>query len=108
MICVREDHTGEGEAVNALVGVDLAGAVSPKILVAGNDFYSTPRLGPEGDRLAWLTWRHPNMPWVSTELWAGELLKPQKQGRTFLFRSVAGGEPELVTPDDDRARSGRA
>ena len=93
MICVREDHTGEGEAVNALVGVDLAGAVSPKILVAGNDFYSTPRLGPEGDRLAWLTWRHPNMPWVSTELWAGELLT---DGAIGSARRVAGGPEESV------------
>ena len=103
MICVREDHTGGGEAVNALVGVDLAVAELPKILVAGNDFYSTPRLSPEGDRLAWLTWVHPDMPWVSTELWAGEILA---DGAIRNARRVAGGREELVvqpewSPDGD-------
>ena len=29
--------------------------------------------------------------------------QPQKQGRTFLYRSVGGGEPEPVTPDDEES-----
>ena len=46
MVCVREDHTGAGEAITTLVGVDLSGAMAPQVLVSGNDFYSTPRLSP--------------------------------------------------------------
>ncbi len=103
MICVREDHTGEGEAVNALVGLDLSGAEAPRILVSGNDFYSTPRLSPDFGRLAWLTWNHPNMPWVSTELWVGEILP---DGAIGAARRVAGGPDELIvqpewSPDGD-------
>ena len=30
IICVREDHTGVGEAIAALVGVDLSGATDPR------------------------------------------------------------------------------
>src|SRR5437762_1454429 len=44
MICVREDHTGSGQAVNVLASVDLSGGQPPQVLVSGNDFYSTPRL----------------------------------------------------------------
>jgi dipeptidyl aminopeptidase/acylaminoacyl peptidase len=71
--CVREDHTGHGEAVNTLVSIDLKVENAGKTLVSGNDFYSSPRLSPDGSRLTWLTWSHPNMPWDGTELWVGKL-----------------------------------
>ena len=41
MVCVREDHTGRGEAITTPVAVDLSGSTAPRILVSGNDFYST-------------------------------------------------------------------
>jgi len=69
IICVREDHTGEGEAVNTIVSVDLNGNDNGTILVQGNNFYSSARLSPDGNKLTWLTWNHPNMPWDGTELW---------------------------------------
>src|SRR5713101_5312920 len=84
LICVHEDHTRPGQAINTLASVDLSGAEAPQILVSGNDFYSTPRLSPDGNRLAWLTWNHPDMPWDETELWVarikddGSLDQPEK------------------------------
>jgi hypothetical protein len=42
LICVREDHTGSGEPVNAIVAVSLNGGDSGRILASGHDFYSTP------------------------------------------------------------------
>ena len=83
MICVREDHTVAGrEAINTLVSLDLNGdAEGGQVLVSGNDFYSSPRLSPDGSRLAWLTWNHPNMPWDGTELWVGELTPDGSRGR---------------------------
>ena len=39
------------------------------MLAAGRDFYSFPRLSPDGARFAWTCWDHPNMPWDGTELW---------------------------------------
>jgi dipeptidyl aminopeptidase/acylaminoacyl peptidase len=103
LICVHEDHTGSGQAVNTLVSLDLSGAAAPKTLVAGNDFYATPRLSPDGTRLAWLTWNHPDMPWVAAEAWVGEI---EADGRVAKAHRVAGGPDESVfqpqwSPDGD-------
>ena len=73
LIAVREDHTGPGrEPVNEIVSVDLENG-EETVLASGNDFYSSPRLSPDGRRLAWLTWNHPNMPWDGTELMVCDL-----------------------------------
>lgn len=72
IICIREDHTGEGEAVNTIVSININGDDNGTILVQGNNFYSSVRLSPDGNQLAWLTWNHPNMPWDGTELWVAD------------------------------------
>jgi dipeptidyl aminopeptidase/acylaminoacyl peptidase len=70
-IGVREDHSGEGEAVNAIVAIDLQGAGTEpgRVLAQGHDFFSSPRLSPDGSKLLWLAWDHPNMPWNGTTLY---------------------------------------
>ncbi|MES2211215.1 MAG: prolyl oligopeptidase family serine peptidase [Chloroflexota bacterium] len=69
---VREDHepdvvAAHGEWVNDLVSIDLATG-DMTVIAGGADFYAAPRLSPDGRALAWLEWRHPNMPWDGTEL----------------------------------------
>ena len=89
LVCVREDHTAkEREPVTTLVSLPLAGPpAAGEVIVSGHDFYSTPRFSPDGSRLSWLAWRHPNMPWDGTELWvanvsdAGTLDQPRQRGR---------------------------
>jgi len=94
IICVREDHTKqEREASNTLVSIALNGGGDSQVLVSGNDFYSSPRLSPDGSYLAWLTWNHPNMPWTQTELWVGEIMKDGSVGHT---EQVAGGVDESI------------
>ncbi len=94
LLCVREDHTRQGqEAVNTLVAIDLSGDRGQTVLVSGADFYADPRLSPDGTRLAWLEWRHPNMPWDGCELWVAEL---QSNGAPGEPRRVAGGPQESI------------
>ena len=102
LICVREDHTKEdAEPTNQIVGIDLGnGAMS--VLVSGDDFYSNPRLSPDGSRLAWLSWSHPDMPWDSTQLWSAEMTTQGRLGNSTL---VCGGsgvsvfQPEWLTEE---------
>lgn len=89
LVCVREDHTGEEqEPVNTLVAVDLDdGAV--EVLAAGHDFYASPCLSPDGKRLAWITWDHPDMPWDASVLWLAEI---DADGSLATPRRLAGGD----------------
>src|SRR6266516_3809162 len=93
IIIVREDHTVKGEAVNTIVAVDLASGGPGEVFVSGNNFYSNPRISPDGRKLAYLTWNHPNMPWDGTELWVGTF---DADGKLANSRRVAGGLRESV------------
>ena len=93
IISVHEDHTEPGAVRNSLVRVDLDGTASLRIVSSGHDFYAAPRLSPDGRQLAWLTWDHPNMPWVTTDLWVAEV---KQDGGIGSPRRVAGGPEEAL------------
>ncbi len=93
LLAVREEHGGDGEPRNTIVRIDLDGATPPEVLVAGADFYAAPRLSPDGRRVAWIEWRHPEMPWDGTELWIASL---DDAGALRDARRVAGGRDESI------------
>ena len=94
LVCVREDHRAAGrEAVNTIVGLDLAGGGAGDVLVEGSDFYGCPAVSPDGTRLAWLAWDHPHMPWDETGLWVADLLRDGSVGAP---RKIAGGRGESL------------
>lgn len=94
LICVREDHSAEGtEEQHDIVALALDGSESVQVLVSGADFYSNPRISPDGTRLSWLCWHHPNMPWDGTECYVATLdANGQPQGA----QCIAGGANESV------------
>ena len=94
-IGVREDHTVDGEPVNTIVAVDLArpGSEPGRILASGHDFFSSPRLSPDGSRLAWLAWDHPNMPWNGTTLYVAKFAD---DGNLGAADAIAGGPAESI------------
>jgi dipeptidyl aminopeptidase/acylaminoacyl peptidase len=95
LICVREDHSDPNrEPVNTLVAIPLDGGESAgEVIASGYDFYSTPRLSPDGSRLAWLAWRHPQMPWDGTELWVASVAESGSLDHPV---RLAGGPSESI------------
>ena len=73
VICVQERHVEGREAINELVIFASDGSVEPDDIVSGNDFYSNPRISPDGRRFTWLEWTHPNLPWDGTFLYVCDL-----------------------------------
>ena len=94
LVCVRERHDGDGGIDNDVVALPTDGAGSPLRLIGGHDFFAAPRLSPDGDRLAWLCWDHPRMPWDGTELWVADVGPGPALGER---RRVAGGPEESVS-----------
>ncbi|HVJ54993.1 MAG TPA: S9 family peptidase [Aliidongia sp.] len=99
LLAIREDHrdrppTDPKTTIVALsLDSDEPARNEGEILVEGADFYSNPRLSPDGARLAWLAWDHPNMPWDGTRLLLATL---DSAGRPGAARVVAGELPESV------------
>ena len=98
-IGVRERHDlGPAGVVNELIAVPTDGSVQPHVLATGRDFYSSPRVAPDGGRLAWLEWDLPWMPWDGTELFAAALSGDAELGDPA---RVAGrvGEESIWDPE---------
>jgi dipeptidyl aminopeptidase/acylaminoacyl peptidase len=94
LICVREDHSNENnEAINAIVSISLLEKKDEKVLVEGADFYSNPRISPNGDQLCWISWQHPNMPWDDTSLFIAEI---NSKGELEMSKHIAGGDNEAI------------
>lgn len=80
------------ERSDALALVDSDGALWPLKLVTGSDFYMQPVWHPDGDRIAWIEWDHPNMPWDGTRLKMARLAgdPPRLEGI-----SLVAGSPDV-------------
>ena len=92
LVCVRERHEPGGAVHNEVVAVDPSGTRPPQVLVSGPDFVSNPRPSPRGDRLAWIEWDHPDMPWDSTRLCVAAV-EVGPDGAVVGERAVAAGGP---------------
>jgi len=93
LICVRERHEESREATNEIVAVPVDGSGPARVILRGYDFYSFPRISPDGQRLAWTCWRHPQMPWDGSELWVADL---NEDASIENPRLVAGSATESV------------
>ena len=72
VLAIRERlHPGGVE--RSVVRLDPTNPARESVVCKGRDFYGSLAPSPDGTRLAWVTWDHPDMPWDATELWVGEL-----------------------------------
>ncbi|NNL67532.1 MAG: S9 family peptidase [Myxococcales bacterium] len=61
LVAVEERADGAG-VHNRLIALPTAGG-TPVAFASSHDFVSSPCFSPDGRRLAYLTWEHPDMPW---------------------------------------------
>jgi dipeptidyl aminopeptidase/acylaminoacyl peptidase len=97
IIAVRETHSDAG-LTRDIVAVPLDGSAATdagriRSIVSGSHFLASPRISPDGTKIAWVAWEHPQMPWDGTELRVGAL---DESGRVRDWRTLAGSTTESV------------
>jgi dipeptidyl aminopeptidase/acylaminoacyl peptidase len=75
LVAVAETHIAGSHPGNFLAAIVLNGARRGEMapLAEGADFYASPRVSPDGRRLAWLEWNLPAMPWEAAVLKCAEI-----------------------------------
>lgn len=73
LLAIEEDHSKPlpAEVRNRLVAVHVQ---SKKIVnvASGDDFYSAAQFSPDGSKICWTQWSHPDMPWTGARLYVAK------------------------------------
>jgi len=102
LIAVRETHQTSDQSVmsviNDIVAIPSDGSAANQasaiiVLVAGADFYASPRLNARGDELVYVSWQHPFMPWERSSLYCQKLVAMAPLGEPLF---IAGEEEESI------------
>ena len=89
LIAVGETHGLAALPENALWHVPLGEAAEgARLALQGHDFFASPRLSPDGNRLAFLAWDLPAMPWDAAKLFVADIAEDGSFSEPVL---VAGG-----------------
>mmetsp|Transcript_40263 Transcript_40263/g.85760 ORF Transcript_40263/g.85760 Transcript_40263/m.85760 type:complete len:715 (-) Transcript_40263:131-2275(-) len=99
VFCVREDHAKPDpkDVVNEVVSINVEDG-SMEVLATGNDFYSHPRLSSDGERIAYVTWNHPNMPWDATELRVTSVDSTSNESDDHELAAGGDGDTSVMQP----------
>lgn len=89
ILAIREDHNIPG-VEHTIVAINASKKTTLPV-VKGADFYSHPQYSPDGKRLCWMQWNHPDMPWTGTELYVADW-QDDKVGDSTFVAGKAGVE----------------
>lgn len=95
ILAIQENHHHADAVENTLVAIDSANKTIHSI-ARGADFYNHPQFSPQGDKVCWIQWDHPDMPWTGTTLFIAEW-KNGKIGNPLLIAGQLGSE-SIVQP----------
>ena len=99
IMAIKEDsheatpETQADSVHNSLIAIDTRKGAEHEI-AAGDDFYAYPRFSPDGTRICWVQWSHPDMPWTGTRLYVadwqdGKIGNPRKIAGEKLNESIS-------------------
>ncbi|WP_120003083.1 prolyl oligopeptidase family serine peptidase [Nesterenkonia muleiensis] len=99
-VCERHhdstDDNGAPLIERYIVSVPIDGsaaddAAALRHITPSSRFVADPQISPDGSRLAWISWEHPQMPWDGTALHIGELAD-RGAGAVVVNEHVAEGD----------------
>ncbi|MDC0134064.1 prolyl oligopeptidase family serine peptidase, partial [Porticoccaceae bacterium] len=105
LIAVCEIHYDDREPENTIVsiGIGSGSGVDSGInndmvttIASGADFYAYPRISPDQNKLCWIEWQHPNMPWDSTQLWQANITADGLSDKILVAGNTSNKSPEAI------------
>ncbi|WP_106477405.1 alpha/beta hydrolase family protein [Phytohalomonas tamaricis] len=101
VLAVEESHEAD-TVIHRLVSIRITDG-ERTLLAEGADFYASPVLRADDQRLAWIEWDRPYQPWVSTRLMA---MTRGSDGHWLTAQCIAGGPNESLQQPrfDDQGR----
>ena len=97
LVSVLEDHTDDSPST-VITTLCIINTTTKTVssLVSGADFYACPKFSPDGTRIAWQQWFHPDMPWEGAEIYIADVMI--KSDIVTLTNTVyVAGEKEKVS-----------
>ncbi|KAJ5758229.1 uncharacterized protein N7511_006923 [Penicillium nucicola] len=87
LLAIEEDHTNPlpADVRNRLVAVNMQSKDIVNV-ASGDDFYSAAQFSPDGSRVCWNQWSHPDMPWTGARVYVAKW----NNGQVTDVRLVAG------------------
>lgn len=73
ILAIEEDHSKPlpSEVRNRLVAVNVQSKEIVNV-ASGDDFYNAAQFSPDGSRICWTQWSHPDMPWTGARLYVAK------------------------------------
>jgi len=97
LVSVCERHLPDRkEPQNLVCAIARNGSQLQIDLAQGADFYGSICLSPDGKKLAWVQWDHPNMPWDTTTLMMASIISDSKSITLTDVQKIAGGHDEAI------------
>lgn len=73
VLAVEERGAGSDE-IDRVIAIETS-TNKRHVIAEGADFYSHPRFSPDGKRVCWVQWSHPDMPWTGSLLYVADWLR---------------------------------
>lgn len=93
ILAIQEEHHQTVE--NSVVAIDSSNKTVHEI-APGADFCNQPQFTLQGDRVCWIQWNFPDMPWTGTTLFTADWKDENIENPSSICRITRFGEPSAA------------